>query len=390
VSDKRKRLLYIQFTNPAGYPPLQHSSRILADAGWQILLLGTGAHGSAALQFPRHQNVSVKQMRFCPAGWRQKVHYLRYTFWALCWSIIWRPKWVYASDALSAPIALAISVLARKPIIYHEHDTPEKHSGPQGDAEPGASRFQRLMLWSRKRIAVRARVCILPNQERAIAFSNEMNRGESVYCVCNCPSRAEAHPQPSQVSRDCFVLWYHGSVVPSQLPESIIRALALLPTTVKLRVAGYETVGHGGYVKRLQSLACTLGVQDRFEYLGTLPGRNELLQQCAACDVGLALFVANTRQPMVGASNKPFDYLACGLALLTPDAADWRSLFVEPGYASSCDPASPENIASAIEWLANHRAETRAMGEAGRRRILQDWNYEAQFAPIEQLLGCSA
>jgi hypothetical protein len=32
-----KRILYVQYTNPVGYPPLEHSSRILADAGLQIL-----------------------------------------------------------------------------------------------------------------------------------------------------------------------------------------------------------------------------------------------------------------------------------------------------------------------------------------------------------------
>jgi hypothetical protein len=29
-----KRVLYLQYTNPAGYPPLEHSSGILADSGW--------------------------------------------------------------------------------------------------------------------------------------------------------------------------------------------------------------------------------------------------------------------------------------------------------------------------------------------------------------------
>ena len=32
-----KRVVYVQYTNPAAYPPLEHSSRILADAGWQVL-----------------------------------------------------------------------------------------------------------------------------------------------------------------------------------------------------------------------------------------------------------------------------------------------------------------------------------------------------------------
>lgn len=58
-----KRILYIQYTNPAGYPPLEHSSRILADAGWQVLFLGTGALGAAALRFPPHSNVRVRLLK---------------------------------------------------------------------------------------------------------------------------------------------------------------------------------------------------------------------------------------------------------------------------------------------------------------------------------------
>ena len=34
-----RSVLYLQYTSPANYPPLEHSSRILADAGWQVLPL---------------------------------------------------------------------------------------------------------------------------------------------------------------------------------------------------------------------------------------------------------------------------------------------------------------------------------------------------------------
>jgi hypothetical protein len=33
------KTLYLQYTNPAGYPPLEPSSRILANEGWQVLFL---------------------------------------------------------------------------------------------------------------------------------------------------------------------------------------------------------------------------------------------------------------------------------------------------------------------------------------------------------------
>src|SRR5437867_12223306 len=75
------RVLYLQYTNPAAYPPLQHSSQILANNGWRILFLGTGAHGADVLEFPPHPNIHVKRLAFCPAGWAQKLHYVQFAFW---------------------------------------------------------------------------------------------------------------------------------------------------------------------------------------------------------------------------------------------------------------------------------------------------------------------
>ena len=47
---------------------------------------------------------------------------------------------------------------------------------------------------------------------------------------------------------------------------------------------------------------------------------------------------------MVGASNKAFDYMACGLPLLVTDLPEWVTAFVEPGYARACNPDDPDSI----------------------------------------------
>jgi glycosyltransferase involved in cell wall biosynthesis len=85
---------------------------------------------------------------------------------------------------------------------------------------------------------------------------------------------------------------------------------------------------------------------------------------------------------MVGASNKVFDYLACGLAVLVGNMPVWRETFAEAGFGRTCDPASPESIARALGWLLDHPEERVAMGRRGRQRIAADWNYEHQFAPV--------
>ncbi len=207
-------------------------------------------------------------------------------------------------------------------------------------------------------------------------------------CVWNCPSRDEAIVQPEK-SADELILFYHGSIVPDRLPVSVIYALANLPSSVRLRIAGYETVGHPGYVRELEEFADSRELGSRFEYLGSL-SRQELLPETRKAHVGLALMPIKAMdlnlQAMTGASNKPFEYMACGLALLVSDLPDWNATFVEPEYARSCNPQDPESIASAVRWFVENPVKTRNMGERGRKRVLDEWNYETQFEAVSRAL----
>jgi glycosyltransferase involved in cell wall biosynthesis len=181
-------------------------------------------------------------------------------------------------------------------------------------------------------------------------------------------------------------VFYHGSIGPARLPLSIVDALALLPSGVTLDIAGYETAGHTGHLDRLGRRAAELGIGDRVRVLGPVPLRRELLRLCTACDVGLSLLPRSTgdvnEAAMFGASNKVFDYLACGLPALVTDLPAWRNALVPAGFALACDAGSATSIASALRWFLEHPDETAAMGQRGRDRILSDWNYERAFAPV--------
>src|SRR6185295_11545986 len=116
----------------------------------------------------------------------------------------------------------------------------------------------------------------------------------------------------------------------------------------------------------------------------------DLLALSDVCDIGLALMPleasdVNTRF-MAGASNKAFEYLTCGLPMLVSDRPEWRTMFVDPGYARSCDPEDAESIADALHWYLRHPDRAQAMGEDGRQRVLSEWNYEAQFAPVFRVI----
>ncbi len=149
-----RKILYMQYTNPAGYPPLEHSSRILADAGWQVMFMGTGAVGADGLRFPPHRNITLRQMSFCKAGWRQKLHYAAFCAWVLGCTIVCRPQWIYASDPLSCPVALLLSWLPGVQVVYHEHDSP--------GTEEVASWFGRFILWARRKLGRARNVLCFP------------------------------------------------------------------------------------------------------------------------------------------------------------------------------------------------------------------------------------
>jgi glycosyltransferase involved in cell wall biosynthesis len=378
------RIVYIQYTNPACYPPLEHSSRILADAGWQVLFLGTGGLGAAnALCLPTHSRITVKQLPFCPAGFRQKIHYFIFGLWVLAWVLVWRPRWVYASDPLSCPFALALNWFFGLRIIYHEHDSPSGIAG---------SRVNRLIMRCRLALAHRAQRCVLPNRQRSKWFQAETGIGSKVVCVWNCPRRDEiAAPRAPLNGHDVWLL-YHGSISSSRLSWflSVLTALAKLPDCLKFRVIGYETLGSEDHLHIMRTKARELGIFHRVNVLGVLPRREDIMRQCTESDIGLAVMPLHTQdinmQAMAGASNKAFDYLACGLPLLVSELPDWKSMFVEPGYGLACVPDEPSSVERALRWLLDHPVELRAMGERGRQRIEKEWNYEAQFASIQSVL----
>jgi glycosyltransferase involved in cell wall biosynthesis len=374
--DLKKRIIYVQYTNPAGYPPLEHSSQIFAENDWDVLFLGTGALGADKLRFDELRNIRVLRLRFRPPGIRQKLNYAFFNLWCLAWFVRWRPDCVYFSDLQSCPLGLVAALLGMR-TVFHEHDVP---------GADAAGAFGRCLRWSRRHFARRAELCVVPNAKRGalLVQSTGVRRGPAV--VWNCSRSHEIAPPRSELAQGALRLLYHGSIVPDRLPLTVIDALDAVQADLTLTVVGYETTGARGYMDALRRRACELGISERLNILGTLARRQELMSVCRRHDAGLALMPLESEDPnlgsMAGASNKPYDYLACGLALLVSELPDWEEMFVRSGYGLSCNPSSSKSIAEALNALAAHPDMTRLMGERGRRRVIEEWNYDHQFRPV--------
>jgi glycosyltransferase involved in cell wall biosynthesis len=374
----RPRIVYLQYGNPGAYPPLERSAAQLAKAGWDVLFLGAHTAGVESLELAPQPRTRVVLLGASRGGWRLKLHYLWFCVWSTCRAVLYRPGWIYASDVMSTPVALLLKTIFGKRVVYHEHDA----------YDPGhATAFMRACLMACRALSRVSDLNVLPSDGRVGHFRRQNGvPQEKCARVWNCPSGAEVRQPRGSTAREHVRVLYHGSIVPARLPLAVLDAMTKVPEHVTLRLIGYDTIGSIGYVAQLEEEAHRLNLAARVEFCGTIGRHADLLALSDDCDIGLALMPLQTDdvnvRSMAGASNKAFEYLACGLPMIVSDRPEWRAMFVDPGYARSCDPEDADSIADALQWYLRHPARAREMGENGRQRVVSEWNYETQFAPV--------
>jgi glycosyltransferase involved in cell wall biosynthesis len=351
----------------------------MGSAGWDVAILNAPI-ADHRLEMPRHPQIRIVNIPQRSSHRVNTSDYVRYMLGAGRLALTFRPDVVYASDPFAAGPALAAVKIGNAALAYHEHDTPNA-----GALNPRIAKL-------RGKAARAAKLVIFPNENRAKTAQSELGFGdEQLRIVWNVPRRAELparDPSPDAP----IVLHYHGNISPQLLPENVVEAMIRSPHDYRLRIMGYESPGARGYAARLVELGKRRGA-GIVEYVGQV-SRDRLLAEAAQASIGVALMPQNTSDinlvNIVGASNKAFDYMASGLALLVTAQPEWVQNFVVPGYGRNCDPAEIGSIAEQLSWFAEHPVELRAMGLRGRSKIESDWNYDTAFSPVVAELEAAA
>ena len=179
-------------------------------------------------------------------------------------------------------------------------------------------------------------------------------------------------PAPDAPARDSFC--YVGSISAIRGVRELVQACALLRTPARLALAGSfaeaeleaEVRRHAGW-QRVDAL----GHLDRSGIAGVM-GR-------AFAGLVTLLPTASYREAL---PVKMFEYMAAGIPVIASDFPLWRDI-VEGSRCGLCvDPRDPAAIAAAIDHLATHPRQARAMGANGRRAVLQRYNWENEEAKL--------
>jgi glycosyltransferase involved in cell wall biosynthesis len=371
-----RRVLFVQATNPGAYPPLIHVSTLMANSRWEVTFLSAPI-ASNHLVLPSHPRITVRAIRLRHSHVMSSVNYSIYAATAAGLALRLRPDVVYASDPLGAGPGLLAARLAGARLIYHEHDSPQP-----GMLHPILGRLRAAAIRS-------AWLIVFPNAERARFAQSQLRFSDSrLHIVWNVPRRAEVGSSAAPTESP-LIVYYHGSITPERLPETVAVAVKRMAGRVRLRIAGYESPSARGYGRHL--VGSDARADNPIEYIGMVPQRADLLIQAARAHVGLSLMPINSgdlnMSYMLGASNKPFDYMAAGLALLVSDLPDWKTMFVDPGFGLACDPTDANSLSAALSWFIDHPEGRRAMAARARTKIETEWNYDRVFAPVLDVLS---
>lgn len=274
---------------------------------------------------------------------------------------------VHAHGALSA---LLISFRNRGlPLVYTEHD-----------ATPWSCRYRRWYeRWIRKAIyrvlnvtafkrASRV-VTVFPSQAREIvrywkvdpARVSVISNGTDVEVFR--PGKRESARVRTALGFDRYVLFV-GSLIPRKCPDLLLEAVA------ETEDIPCVFVGDGPMRAKLERRARELGIADRVALLGNLAPQ-ELGRIYSEADV-LVLPTVSDAFPLVA-----LEAMACGTPVLATRVSglpemieDWQTGFlVKPGDVGQ--------LAMGIRFLTGDDKLRRRMGQNGRRRVLEGFQWSA-------------
>jgi glycosyltransferase involved in cell wall biosynthesis len=369
-----RRVLLVHAFGPEGYPPVVHVARVLAANGFEVDVLGATMPALAGMPWPQHPGVERHEV----GSWAndRAGTFLRLVSRALRLARHHRPRWVWCSDPWSLPAAWPAAHACGAGLVYQEHDSPP--------ASARGERWPRRMVRPLRRAALRrAAHVVFPNLERLRFARSEAGPGRGRdHVLWNTPMLDDLPARRPRSPEEGLRLHFHGSINPFALPLTLIDALAALPE-VSLRIVGY-CVGHQDHLERFLEHARRMGVQGRVDVLAARP-RAEVLALAAEADVGIAFYRPHPNNVnhthMFGGSNKIFDYLAAGLALLLAESPEWHGPLV-PAHAWCCEPESSASIIAALRAFIAKAPDPAELGSSGRARIRSEWHFERQFAPL--------
>jgi len=189
--------------------------------------------------------------------------------------------------------------------------------------------------------------------------------------------------RPTQSASAVPMLGYMGSISPARGSAVTLKALGILQE--QGIHCGLELVGPMAYPSHAHELneqVRRLGL-DRVNITGWLPAP-DAWRRMAGCRVGLAL-LQNRPNFVHSFPTKMFEYMALGLPVVVSDFPLYRQVVESSGCGLCVDPDDPQAIAAVLAYLINNPQEAQAMGQRGKRAVIERYRWDEEAKKLLSL-----
>ncbi len=176
-----------------------------------------------------------------------------------------------------------------------------------------------------------------------------------------------------------------GRAVEKKGYQDLLLALALLPPSLHWR---FQHVGGGAWLARLKRLAVDLGVADRIEWSGAM-SQGDVLDCYGSAD----LFVLSSRiagdGDRDGLPNVLMEAQSQGLPCVATRISAIPELIVDADTGLLAEAGDAPSIAEAVGRLIRDPALRRRLGEAGRKRVADEFQFGVGVDRLRELFAAA-
>lgn len=383
AKEAKPLLALLLYANPDYYPPTVRAAEILSQSYRVVIIcrnfkepLVNYPEGVQVLRLGKY----IDEDRLLRRGMLEKT--------AEYFCFLWKSrrlvrslgaKLVYAYDmhALSAGY---ISAAGRGiPLVYHNHDLAESRS---------AGLLGRLVKKAELHIAGKADLAVFPEKKRAGILKKDAKLAYEPLIAPNTPLLLKEPPRsdllPGILRREGWqgerpVVLYQGSVSPSQSILQLIQSMKYWGKGVLVIIGPCSF----DFKEKIHEEAQRNGLSKKV-FLLPLVGFDRLISMTAAADIGCALPSPSNINLIhySTASCKLFEYLSCGVPVVTTPDPDLIPLFTDRPCLRFADASDPASIGAAIRFWVDNPKEFSKAREAARQSHLSEFHYERSFKEV--------
>ena len=272
------------------------------------------------------------------------------------------------------PIGMKLKKLGYKVIFDAHEDVPKQLLGKPYLNKPAkwllSKIFEQYEKWACKKFdaIVTATPCIRDKFRDINPNTVDIN---------NFPILGELTSAANDRSQERSVVCYIGGISAIRGIREIVRAMEQVKSGVRLQLGG-----------RFSALAVEEEVKDfdgwkSIDPLGFV-NREEVSKILAQSIAGMVTFLPLPNH-IDAQPNKMFEYMSAGVPVIASNFPLWRKIIDGNDCGLCVDPTNPDEIAKAIDFLANNPARARQMGENGQRAVSERYNWTIEEKKLVDL-----